>query len=393
MVKETKFVLEGLHYRTGEPIFVHIENGRILDIFAAAHSNQAGSLSWLAPGLIDLQVNGCFGLDMNTLPLRPDTVLRMTRALLREGVTTYCPTVITNSPEAIEQAVGAIAGAARSYPAIAACIVGIHLEGPFISPEDGPRGAHPLEHVGPPDWSAFCRWQDAAEGRIRMVTVSPEWPGALSFISRCAESGVIVSIGHTGATAEQIREAVSAGAVMSTHLGNGTHLTLPRHPNYLWEQLAADELYGCMIADGFHLPPAVLKVILRMKGERAIVVSDSVSFSGMPPGRYHPHIGGDVVLTEEGRLHLADHPKLLAGSARLLKEQVAYLADQGLASLEDAWDCASLHPAAMLGLPQEQGLKVGAPADLVQVDRVAGRLRILNCCKAGILQEMSGEYD
>lgn len=376
--------VRGLHYRTGRAVEVRIGEGRILSLSEISEQESGGGLPLLAPGLIDLQVNGCFGLDVNTLPLMPKTVADMARALRREGVTAFCPTVITNSADAIGKAVTAIALAARRFPEVKAAVAGIHLEGPFISPADGARGAHPAEHVAPPDWEVFRRWQDAAEGLIRIVTLSPEWPGSADFIARCAESGVIVSIGHTAASPEQIRAAVAAGAMMSTHLGNGIQPLLPRHPNPIWEQLAADELYGCMIADGFHLPSSVLKVIMRTKGKRAIVVSDAVSFSGMPPGAYSTHIGGSVVLTPEGRLHMADQPQLLAGSAMLLKEQVAYLTGQGLASLAGAWDLASAHPAELLGLPQAAGLTEGAPADLVLIARKGQALNIVTTYKAGV---------
>jgi N-acetylglucosamine-6-phosphate deacetylase len=299
--------------------------------------------------------------------------------------------LITNSSVRLVEAASTIAKAVRLNPDIARGIAGIHLEGPFISPEDGPRGAHPVQHIVPPDWEALSRWQEAAEGLIRIITLSPEWPGAASFISRCSESGILVSIGHTAATSEQIREAVSAGAVMSTHLGNGAHLMLPRHPNYLWEQLAADELYGCMIADGHHLPLSVLAVILRMKRNRAILVSDAVSLSGMPPGSYHLHIGGDVVLTAEGRLHLAGQPELLAGSAMMLPDQVGYLMEAGLSGLPDAWDCASVHPARLLGLEQSAGLEVGAPADIVSFNMDDGKLSVLQCWKNGRISSESQE--
>lgn len=178
---------------------------------------------------------------------------------------------------------------------------------------------------------------------------------------------------------------------MSTHLGNGAHLMLPRHPNYLWEQLAADELYGCMIADGHHLPLSVLAVILRMKRNRAILVSDAVSLSGMPPGSYHLHIGGDVVLTAEGRLHLAGQPELLAGSAMMLPDQVGYLVEAGLCGLPDAWDCASVHPARLLGLKQAAGLEVGAPADIVSFNIDGGKLSVLQCWKNGRISPQSRE--
>ncbi|SLK11926.1 N-acetylglucosamine-6-phosphate deacetylase [Paenibacillus sp. RU5A] len=381
----------GKHYRTGLPIEVGIRDGRITAITELEVSPPVDCLPWLAPGLVDLQVNGGWGLDLNTAPLCPDTVVQLTRKLQSQGVTSYCPTLITNSSVRLAEAASVIAKAVRLNPDAAEGIVGIHLEGPFLSPEDGPRGAHPRQHIVPPDWEALTRWQEAAEGLIRIITLSPEWPGAASFIARCCESGILVSIGHTAATSEQIREAVSAGAVMSTHLGNGAHLMLPRHPNYLWEQLAADELYGCMIADGHHLPLSVLAVILRMKRNRAILVSDAVSLSGMPPGSYHLHIGGDVVLTAEGRLHLAGQPELLAGSAMMLPDQVGYLVEAGLCGLPDAWDCASVHPARLLGLEQAVGLEVGAPADIVSFNMEGGKLSVLQCWKNGQISPQSRE--
>ncbi|WP_426251651.1 N-acetylglucosamine-6-phosphate deacetylase [Paenibacillus pabuli] len=387
----------GKHYRTGMPIEVKVREGRITAITAIPVVSgieglpPAGHLPWLAPGLVDLQVNGGWGLDLNTAPLSPNTVLQLTRKLQSQGVTSYCPTLITNSAARLAEGASVIAKAVRLYPDAAEGIAGIHLEGPFLSPEDGPRGAHPRQHIVPPDWEAFSRWQEAAEGLIRIITLSPEWPGAASFIARCSESGILVSIGHTAATAEQIREAVAAGAVMSTHLGNGTHLTLSRHPNYLWEQLAADELHGCMIADGHHLPDSVLAVILRMKRNRAILVSDAVSLSGMPPGSYHLHIGGDVVLTPEGRLHLAGQRQLLAGSAMMLPDQVGHLVEAGLAGLADAWDCASVHPARLLGLEQAAGLEVGAPADIVSFHMEGGKLSLLQCWKKGQISPQSRE--
>lgn len=376
----------GRHYRTGLPIEVAVREGRITAITAFNElegSSPVENLPWLAPGLVDLQVNGGWGLDLNTAPLCPNTVLKLTRLLHSRGVTSYCPTLITNSPARLTKAASVIAEAVRLNPDVAGGTAGIHLEGPFLSLEDGPRGAHPRQYIAAPDWEDLSRWQEAAAGLIRIITLSPEWPGAASFIARCLESGILVSIGHTAATPEQIREAVAAGAVMSTHLGNGMHLTLPRHPNYLWEQLAADELYGCMIADGHHLPDSVLAVILRMKRDRAILVSDAVSLSGMPPGSYHLHIGGDVVLTAEGRLHLAGQPQLLAGSAMMLPDQVAHLVQAGLAGLADAWDCASVNPARLLGLEQAAGLEVGAPADLVSFNIEGGKLSIMQCWKKG----------
>ena len=158
---------------------------------------------------------------------------------------------------------------------------GFHVEGPHISPDDGPRGAHPQRWVRPPDLDEFRRWQDATDGRIRIVTLSPEWPEAPRYIEALVAKGVVASIGHTKATAQQIADAVSAGATLSTHLGNGAHPVLRRHPNYIWEQLAEDRLMADFIVDGIHLPTSFLKVALRAKGiERSVLVTDARSPAG-----------------------------------------------------------------------------------------------------------------
>lgn len=370
-------MIRGRHFRTGRLIGVRLKDGRI----EAVRGGSGGP--WVGPGFVDLQVNGYRGLDFNAIPVPEDLPGRVTRELWREGVTSYCPTLVTHPPDAIEQAVRAVARACVRDPDAAAGIAGIHLEGPFISPEDGPRGAHDRAFVRPPEWGLFERWQRAAEGRIRMLTMSPEYPGSADFIRRCTAAGVMVSIGHTAATPDQIREAIQAGARMSTHLGNGTHLTLPRHPNYLWEQLARDELAACVIADGFHLPDSVLKVILRVKSGRTLLVSDAVHLAGLEPGEYRTPVGGRVVLTPEGRLHLAENPALLAGSAQMLRAGVEHLVRRGLCTLGEAWDMASTRPASLLGLPARMGLRKGAPADLVVVEDCKGRLMIRETWKAG----------
>ena len=155
---------------------------------------------------------------------------------------------------------------AEGHAVVGQAMEAFHLEGPYISPDDGPRGAHPARWVRPPDLEEFRRLQDAARGNIRLVTLSPEWPQAPRFIEAIVQQGVVASIGHTRASSEQISDAVSAGATLSTHLGNGADAVLPRHPNYLWEQLAEDRLAASFIVDGFHLPPSFLNVALRAKG-------------------------------------------------------------------------------------------------------------------------------
>lgn len=376
--------IHAIHYATGASISIRISGGRFTEVTTLLPEPVRDSaLPIAAPGLIDLQINGYRGFDLNQSPMPPDTLGEITRLLWRDGVTTFFPTIITNTPVAIQQAMCAIAQACQRDHDAARAVGGIHLEGPFISPQDGPRGAHSRDHVSPPDWDEFCRWQDASRGRIRILTMSPEWPNSADFIARCVKNGVTVSIGHTAATVQQIRDAVKAGARMSTHLGNGCHLMLPRHPNYLWEQLAQDGLWSCMIADGFHLPDEVMKVIMKVKGEQAMLVSDAVSLTGMPAGAYTMPVGGRVVLTPEGKLHLADNAQLLAGSARTLLNGVEHLIQRGLAERAQAWEMASTRPAVFMGLLMAGGLTTGAAADMVLFGQDGDRISMRRTYKAG----------
>jgi N-acetylglucosamine-6-phosphate deacetylase len=373
--------LQAIHYATNQPVSIRIDAGVIRAIEPLA--SPASDLPIVAPGLVDLQINGYAGHDFNSAPIADGALEQATRLLWREGVTTFFPTVITNADEAIHAAMRGIARACESDAATGGGVAGIHLEGPFIAAEDGPRGAHAREHVRPPDWEAFQRWQGAAGGRIRVITLSPEWPEAPDFIRRCVESGVRVSIGHTAATSEQIQKAVQSGATLSTHLGNGAHLVLARHPNYLWEQLASDELWTTLIADGFHLPDQVLKVVMKVKGERAMLISDAVALAGMPLGNYSTPVGGRVVLTPQGKLHLAENEKLLAGSAQMLLTGIEHLVNAGLATLPQAWEMASIRPARFMDLPQGAGLIPGAPADLVLFGHDSRGIAIIQTFKRG----------
>ncbi|MFD0713836.1 N-acetylglucosamine-6-phosphate deacetylase [Paenibacillus sp. GCM10027626] len=379
-------MIQAIHYATGKPVAVTIADGKIAGIepIEPAAGGAGGRLPYIGPGLVDLQINGYAGYDFNLLPI-PDTLVGVViRKLWGEGVTSSYPTVITNSPAAIAEAMRAIAGACDADPIVESGVAGIHLEGPFISPEDGVRGAHSRDFVMAPDWELFCQWQEAAGGRIKIVTLSPEWPDSAAFIRQCTEQGVLVSIGHTAASPEQIQEAVAAGAAMSTHLGNGAHLMLPRHPNYIWEQLAQDRLWSCLIADSFHLPEQVLKVVMKVKGEQALLVSDAVALSGLAPGKYTTHIGGEVVLTPEGKLHTAANEKILAGSAQMLFAGIEHLMSSGLADLAAAWDMSSIRPAKLTGMPEAAGLIAGAPADFVLFHLSEdGKIQLEETYKAG----------
>ena len=268
-----------------------------------------------------------------------------------------------------------------------AAMEAFHLEGPYISPEDGPRGAHPERWVRPPDLDEFQRFQEAARGNIRLVTLSPEWPDTPWFVEAVVREGVVVSIGHTRATALQIEAAVSAGATLSTHLGNGAHAVLPRHPNYIWDQLAEDRLSASFIADGIHLGPAFLKAALRAKGlERALLVTDAVMPAGCAPGPYK--LGEvDVELHGDGSVRMAGGTRL-AGSALRMDRAIENVMRMAGVSLADAITLATRNPArAGRVAGRLRGLNPGERADLVRFryDRVSHAVEVVETYLGGKL--------
>jgi N-acetylglucosamine-6-phosphate deacetylase len=300
-------------------------------------------------GFFDLQVNGFAGVDFNAPGCTPDRMRGAIEALTATGVTRFLPTLITASLERFASCARSILNC--SHPAIA----GIHMEGPYISADDGPRGAHPRAQVIAASVEDFQRRQDAAEGRIALVTLAPEVPGALRLIEHLVESGVRVAIGHTAAPPERIREAVSAGATLATHLGNGCAQVLPRHPNVLWEQLGADELFASFIADGHHLPPATLKSMVRAKQpSRSILITDATAAAACRPGSYT--LGeARIELTAAGRVSTPGAPHL-AGSALAMHQAVANTVRFTGLPLHEVLKMASTLPALYVGLePRGRG--------------------------------------
>jgi len=270
---------------------------------------------------------------------------------------------LTASFEVLRHGLETIVAACDASPDVARRIAGLHVEGPYISPEDGPRGAHPLEHCRPPDWDEFQRLQETADGRIRILTMSAEFDETPSFIERVAATGVVVALGHTSGNSAHIRAAVDAGARLSTHLGNGCHLTMPRHPNYFWDQLAEDRLYASLIVDGQHLPANVVKAFVRAKTpKRCILVSDMSGWAGRPPGRYKAG-HGDLEILPDGRLVVAGQRELLAGASWPIGTGVANVMRFADVSLREAVDMATVNPARLLSMPSGT-LQPGDAADL-----------------------------
>lgn len=352
--------IEGRDPRTGECLSVLVEQGTISGIEAS--SNQNGL--YLSPGLIDLQVNGYSGFDVNDDLLTEATIVSLVEAQLSVGVTCFAPTIISAPEEKICRALRVIASARNRDPRAAACIPFVHVEGPHISPLDGYRGAHDRDSVRPPSFDEFKRWQDVSDGLVGLITMSPHYEESSSYIGAVRERGVHVAIGHTHATPEQIVRAVDAGARLSTHLGNGIALEIPRHHNPLWAQLSNDRLTASFIADGHHLPPDVLKTMLRAKGlQRSVLVSDTVALAGMSPGAYTTPVGGRVDLREDGRLCLSG-TELLAGATASLAQCVGNVVRSFGIPLHQALEMVTATPGQYVGGRGQ--LACGARADLVR---------------------------
>lgn len=354
----------GLDPATGRPMVVELQGGLIHAVGPAPHDETG----WLSAGLIDLQVNGFAGHDLNGGSLTVQTVHDLALAMLACGVTTFLPTLITASEARLTQALAVLARARRALPLVARMVPYVHVEGPAIAPEDGPRGAHPAAHVRAPDLQEFHRWQAASDGLVGMVTVSPHWPQAPTYIAALVAAGVHVALGHTDASAAQITAAVDAGARLSTHLGNGLHAQINRRRSPLWSQLVEDRLCASYIADGHHLSDQVLKVMLRAKGlERSLIVSDATAIGGLPPGRYDASIGGAVSLSADGRLSPNDGSgEYLAGAALPLLSGVATLVRQAGLGLGDALMLATRNPGRWVG--GRGVLAPGQRADLVRFE-------------------------
>ena len=358
------------HYATAEPLEITCEGGLITSVGRPSDGAPDLRAGWIAPALFDLQINGCDGHGFSSERLTVDSVRHITAVCRRHGIGSFCPTLITNSFEALAHGLGVLRELCDADPEAAAAMPTVHLEGPYISPEDGPRGAHPRAHVRPPDWEEFQRLQQAAGGRIRLVTLAPEWDGALRFIERLVDSNVVVSLGHTAAGGPRIREAITAGARLSTHLGNGAHAMLPRHDNYVWEQLAADELWASLICDGHHLPPAVVRCMVRAKTPaRIILTCDASSLAGLPPGKYREW-DQEFEVVPEGKVVMPG-TTYLAGSWAFTDCCVANVIRFAGVSLREAVDMAAARPRELLGLPPRR-LQAGDPAELVLFDWEAG---------------------
>jgi len=347
------------------PVIV-VEDGHITDLQSReATANRDGKLLEfrdlvLAPGLIDIHIHGGVGHDV----MEPDdsALAQVERQLVKHGVTGYLPTTVTAPEDRILRAVDTLGKAIakakknddRAQP------LGIHLEGPFISHEK--RGVHPPQNLVPPSPQAFDRFWQASAGTVRMLTIAPELPGALDTIHYARKLGVHCSLGHSNATYEDTASAIAAGADHATHTFNAMRALDHRDPGILGAVLGNNALTADIIADGIHVHPAIVELFLKAKGpDRAILITDAISATGMPEGVYK--LGGLEVRVQDNR---CEYQGRLAGSVLTLDRAIRNVMSFTGVALNQAAKLATLNPAKLLGVQRERGrLAQGARADMV----------------------------
>jgi N-acetylglucosamine-6-phosphate deacetylase len=374
--KDEAIIVRGTPLGATELCDIAVRNGIVESIRRAGRGKAhiGGATAIIGPTLFDIQVNGYGGVNLQGSEVVPEDFARIGAALAKTGVSHWIPTLITGAQRDMEHGCRIFADAVQDKY-VARAVPGLHIEGPYISPLDGPRGAHAKRHVRKPSIREFDRLLKAADGKISYTTVAPEVPGAIAYIKAVTRRGVVVSLGHHNAEPDQIARAVDAGARLCTHLGNGIAAKLQRHFNPLWPQLADDRLTCSFIADLEHLPEPVLKTFVRVKGPaRTILTSDVVHLAGLKPGHYS--LGGmPVELKSSGRICLTD-TELLAGSSLVLLQAVINAAEHTDLTLEQAFASASSVPAMLFGLKHRfETPRVGKTANFVAFELAGSRDR------------------
>lgn len=303
------------------------------------------------PGLVDLQVNGYKGVDFSSANLTQEDFILACRQLFEAGTTAFLPTIIT-SPEDVYKRNLTIMASVLERDEFRGRLLGIHLEGPFISPQEGACGSHNPKWVIKPDINYLERLINWTGGKVKLLTIAAELDGAEELTLYAISRGITVSLGHQMADEKNLQDLVRAGASAITHLGNGVPMTLNRHHNPILSALAEDGLVATIITDGHHLPPSLIKTIVRTKGpQRCIVISDASSLAGLPPGRYET-LGHKVILEETGRLY-DPQTGYLCGSSATMLQCMNYLASLKLVSITELIAMGFYNPLRLVGIKPE----------------------------------------
>ena len=362
--------IEGKSIFSGKSLKIGMKNGIVDSVSETSECHD-----FLSPGFMDIQINGYNFKDYSS-DLSSEQIKEMVFDIAESGTTKHLATIITNSESSINISIKNIIKARKAYKEVENAIVGIHLEGPFISPETGARGVHDPLHIKSTNIDSFLKWQNAAEGLIRIITISPEDETSISFIKEVTKMGVIVAIGHTNVSTELIEKAVDAGARLSTHLGNGCPELIPRLKNIIWKQLGDERLTTSIISDGFHLPSEVLNCFFNCKGkDNTILVSDVAPLAGSKPGLYKWG-NMDIEVFKDGHMGLYQTNNL-AGAASLLDKCVSHFVKKTSCSLQDGIRCATVNPRKLLGIDYwDSDPIIGNQADFILFSHIDGNLKI-----------------
>jgi len=358
-------VIEGIHYHTGQPVQVTVSNGMIENI-TPLDKPVGENPVYIAPGFFDNQINGFAGVSFafGDSDLTPEGIVKATTELWKNGVTTYLPTLTTNSIDLLTRNFEILSKAVDDEN-LRGSVPGFHLEGPYINPEDGYRGAHPKQFVKLPDWNEFLKLHEASGKNILQLTLAPEMEGALDLISNCNHEGIVVALGHHNANMETVTAAIDRGAKIATHLGNGAANMINRHRNLFWPQLADDRLNISIICDSFHLLPEEIQVFYKVKGvEKTIITSDVTHYAALKPGEYKTSTGETIELTKDGMLSYPAQ-NVLYGSASPITKGVGYVMQVTGCTLADAVQMASTNPARLYNLSDRGLLEPGKRADII----------------------------
>lgn len=373
--------LKALHYETLQPVRIELVDGLISDIVSIEKLDADSDFLIVAPGLIDNQVNGYAGIDFSGEQLLLLDVIAATVGLWKSGVTTFLPTLVTNSVPNLIRNLGVL-NSALALKEVGLSVPGFHLEGPWLSKMEGFRGCHREDQLILPDLNLLMKFQDAAGGNIVQLTLAPELPGTIEILDYCLLNNIKTAIGHSNANGEEVRNACDHGVVLSTHLGNGCANLIHRHNNPIWPQLAESRMVPTVIADGHHLTPDELSVFLKVKGSSHLILTSDITYlAGMPAGRYQ-FAGAEVILTEDGMLKSADQDVLAGASLPLLRGVENMIRFTGC-TLGEAINMASKNVARIFGWTDRGVLLPGKRADLLLIENKSGKLNIEKTIVAG----------
>lgn len=359
--------------RLVESPMVSVNDGRIVSIESRSASAAPIDITikdfpgaTLAPAFLDVHIHGAAGHDV--MEATPEAVSTIGRFLASRGTGSFLATTVSAPLDATLRSLDGLSKIIAHKPSQGhAKPIGIHLEGPFLS--HAKRGVHPPDKLLMPDIGAFDRMFEAAQGYVRLITLAPELPGAAELAAHATSRGVRVSMGHSDATAAETRRAIAAGATSATHTYNAMRALDHREPGILGVVLTTDEVYAELICDGIHNAREMVRLWWRAKGpQRAILITDAMSATGMPEGEYQ--LGGFAVQVAEGKAMLNG---VLAGSVLTLDRALVNFLEFTGATVEQGLRLMTANPAAMIGNTEAGSLSVGAPADFVAVDS-SGRL-------------------